>query len=82
MPPSDEARQRVYYQATAASDHERHGGESCSFLGVGAGRTMKTLAAAFPQARVQGIEPVAALRGGDALHHIHHWPQIMALRAA
>lgn len=65
--PSDEARQRAYYQATANSDHERHGGEHCSFLDVGTGRSMKTSAATFPQARVRGIEPVAALRGGDAL---------------
>ncbi len=64
MPPSDEARQRAYYQATAASYHERHVGEHCSFLDVGAGtgRAMKALAAAFQQARVQGIEPVAELR--------------------
>lgn len=82
--PSDEARQRAYYQATAASYHERHGGEkgehalalellvmlarhhgvTGSFLDVGAGtgRAMKALATAFPQARVQGIEPVAELR--------------------
>jgi ubiquinone/menaquinone biosynthesis C-methylase UbiE len=84
MPPTDEARQRAYYQATAASYHERHVGEqdehglalellvmlarhhrvAGSFLDVGAGtgRAMKALATAFPQARVQGIEPVAELR--------------------
>jgi ubiquinone/menaquinone biosynthesis C-methylase UbiE len=84
MPPTDEARQRAYYQATAASYHERHVGEqgehdlalellvmlarhhgvTGSFLDVGAGtgRAMKALATAFPQARVQGIEPVAELR--------------------
>ncbi|MCS5694104.1 class I SAM-dependent methyltransferase [Cyanobium sp. FGCU-6] len=84
MPPSDEARQRAYYQATAASYHERHVGELDehglalellmmlarhhgvvgSFLDVGAGtgRATKTLATAFRQARVQGIEPVAELR--------------------
>jgi ubiquinone/menaquinone biosynthesis C-methylase UbiE len=84
MPPTDEARQRAYYQATAASYHERHMGEqdehglglqllvmlaryhgvTGSFLDVGAGtgRAMKTLATAFPQARVQGIEPVTELR--------------------
>jgi ubiquinone/menaquinone biosynthesis C-methylase UbiE len=64
MPPSDEARQRAYYLATAASYHERHVGEHCSFFDVGAGtgRAMKALATAFPQARVQGIEPVAELR--------------------
>jgi ubiquinone/menaquinone biosynthesis C-methylase UbiE len=84
MPPTDEARQRAYYQDTAASYHERHMGEqgehelalellvmlarhhsvTDSFLDVGAGtgRAMKALATAFPQARVQGIEPVAELR--------------------
>jgi len=63
----------------------RHGGVSGSFLDVGAGtgRAMQTLAQAFPQARVEGIEPVAELREqalrihgidasrlreGDALH--------------
>jgi ubiquinone/menaquinone biosynthesis C-methylase UbiE len=96
--PTDAARQRAYYQATAASYHERHVGElgehelalellvmlaqrqdvTGSFLDVGAGtgRAMKTLSIAFPQARVQGIEPVAELRqqaeiqngiGSDAL---------------
>ena len=84
MPLTDEARQRAYYQATAASYNERHVGEqdehglalellvmlarhhgvAGSFLDVGAGtsRAMKALATAFPQARVQGIEPVAELR--------------------
>jgi|688.fasta_scaffold16019_5 ubiquinone/menaquinone biosynthesis C-methylase UbiE len=83
MPSSDEARQRAYYQATAASYQERHVGEqgehdlalellvmlarhhgvAGSFLDVGAGtgRVMKTLATAFPQAWMQGIEPVAEL---------------------
>ena len=42
----------------------RHHGVAQSFLDVGAGtgRAMKALAMAFPQARVQGIEPVAELR--------------------
>jgi ubiquinone/menaquinone biosynthesis C-methylase UbiE len=63
----------------------RHGGVSGSFLDVGAGtgRAMQALAQAFPEARVEGIEPVAELREqalrihgidpsrlreGDALH--------------
>ena len=85
MTSTDEARQRAYYQSTAASYHERHvdaeegehelalellvmlarrHGVAGSFLDVGAGtgRAMKALASAFPQARVQGIEPVAELR--------------------
>jgi ubiquinone/menaquinone biosynthesis C-methylase UbiE len=105
MSDSDVARQRDYYQATAATYHERHvgeqdehglalavlmalarhGGVSGSFLDVGAGtgRAMQTLAQAFPEAHVEGIEPVAELlekalrihgidasrlREGDALH--------------
>jgi ubiquinone/menaquinone biosynthesis C-methylase UbiE len=42
----------------------RHGGVSGSFLDVGAGtgRAMQALAEAFPEARVEGIEPVAELR--------------------
>ncbi len=42
----------------------RHHGVAGSFLDVGAGtgRAMKALAKAFPQARVQGIEPVSELR--------------------
>jgi trans-aconitate methyltransferase len=42
----------------------RHRGVAGSFLDVGAGtgRAMKTLVKAFPQAWVQGIEPVAELR--------------------
>jgi len=85
MSTTDEARQRAYYQATAASYHDRHvdgeegehdlalellvmlarhHGVVGSFLDVGAGtgRAMKALASAFPQARVQGIQPVAELR--------------------
>jgi ubiquinone/menaquinone biosynthesis C-methylase UbiE len=84
MPPTDEDRQRTYYQATAASyhqshvsDNDEHGlalellvmlarnqGVTGSFLDVGAGtgRAMKVLSTAFPQARVEGIEPVAELR--------------------
>jgi hypothetical protein len=82
--PSDVARQRAYYQATAASYQERHVGQqgehdlglellfkfdshhrvSGSFLDVGAGipGALKLLATAFPQARVQSLEPVAKLR--------------------
>ena len=85
MTSTDEARQRAYYQSTAASYHDRHvdgeegehdlalellvmlarhHGVADSFLDVGAGtgRAMKALASAFPQSRVQGIEPVAELR--------------------
>ena len=42
----------------------RHNGVAGSFLdeGAGSGRAMKALASAFPQARVQGIEPGAELR--------------------
>ena len=47
----------------------RHQGVAGSFLDVGAGtgRAMKALASAFPQARVQGIEPVAELRQQAAI---------------
>lgn len=84
MSTTDEARQRAYYQATAAHYHDRrtdeegehelasellvmlarHHGVAFSFLDVGAGRgsAMKALVSAFPQARLQGIEPVAELR--------------------
>lgn len=84
MHPTDEERQRAYYQATAdryddrhVSDLDEHSlaldllvmlaryhGVAGSFLDVGAGtgRAMKSLAVAFPQARVEGIEPVAELR--------------------
>ena len=51
----------------------RHHGVADSFLDVGAGtgRAMKALATAFPQALVQGIEPVAELRlQAELLHGI------------
>jgi hypothetical protein len=64
MPPSDEARQCAYCQATAAGDHERHVGEHCSSpdVGEGTGQAVKAMATAFPQARVLSIEPTAKLR--------------------
>jgi ubiquinone/menaquinone biosynthesis C-methylase UbiE len=91
MPPTDEARQRAYYQATADSYQKRHVGEQVEHdlalelqvmlarhhgvvdslldVGAGTGRAMKTLATAFPQARVQGIEPVAELRQEAAIQN-------------
>ncbi len=65
------------YQERHVADQDEHGlalellvmlaryyGVAESFLDVGAGtgRAMKALSLAFPQARVQGIEPVAELR--------------------